>query len=102
MSKKSRVGRSGLIFYLFFFILLSTKPEIVVPGSGIRFRYLIIENSGKMTKIFKVSTNQNTLLALAISDLLQNNKSGIGPSKEHSNNAKYSICRVVSHKKVFE
>jgi hypothetical protein len=27
------------------------------------------------------------LLALAISDLLQNNKSGIGPSKEHSNNA---------------
>ena len=53
-------------------------------------------------KIFKVSTNQNTLLALAISDLLQNNKSGIGPSKEHSNNAKYSICRVVSHKKVFE
>jgi hypothetical protein len=43
-------------------------------------------------KIFKVSTNQNTLLALAISDLLQNNKSGIGPSKEHSNNAKYSIC----------
>jgi predicted SnoaL-like aldol condensation-catalyzing enzyme len=33
MSKKSRVGRSGLIF--FFFLLLSTKPEIVVPGSGI-------------------------------------------------------------------
>ena len=46
MSKKSRVGRSGLIF---FFFLLSTKPEIVVPGSGIRFRYLIFENSGKMT-----------------------------------------------------
>jgi hypothetical protein len=44
----------------------------------------------------------NPLLALAISDLLQNNKSGIGPSKEHSNNAKYSICRVVAHKKVFE
>ena len=47
MSKKSRVGWSGLIF--FFFFLLSTKPEIVVPGSGIRFRYLILENSGKMT-----------------------------------------------------
>jgi hypothetical protein len=29
--------------------LLSTKPEIVVPCSGIRFRYLIFENSGKMT-----------------------------------------------------
>jgi hypothetical protein len=40
MSKKSMVGRSGLIFFFFFF-LLSTKPEIVVPGSGIRFRYLI-------------------------------------------------------------
>jgi hypothetical protein len=56
----------------------------------------------KIKKIFKVSTNQNTLLALAISDLLQNNKSGMGPSNEYSNNAKYSICRVVSHKKVFE
>ena len=44
MSKKSRVGRD-----YFFFFLLSTKPEIVVPGSGIRFRYLIFENSGKMT-----------------------------------------------------
>jgi hypothetical protein len=31
MSKKSRVGRSGLIFYFF---LLSAKPEIVIPGSG--------------------------------------------------------------------
>ena len=30
-------------------LLLSTKPEIVVPGSGIRFRYLIFENSFKMT-----------------------------------------------------
>ena len=47
MSKKSRVGRPGL--FIFFFLLLSTKPEIVVPGSGIRFRYLIFENSVKMT-----------------------------------------------------
>ena len=31
------------------FFLLSTKPEIVVPGPGIQFRYLIFENSGKMT-----------------------------------------------------
>ena len=45
MPKKSRVGRSGLIFFL----LLSAKPEIVVPGSGIRFRYFIFEISGKMT-----------------------------------------------------
>ena len=43
MSKKSRVGRSGLIFFL-----LSAKPEIVVPGSGIQFRYFIFEIFGKM------------------------------------------------------
>jgi hypothetical protein len=38
MSKKSRVGRSGLIFFYFFF-LLSAKPEIVFPesDSGISF-----------------------------------------------------------------
>jgi hypothetical protein len=46
MSKKSRVGRSSLIFFFFFFKLLA-KPEIVVPGSGIRFRYSIFEISGK-------------------------------------------------------
>ena len=32
---------------LLFFFLLSAKPEIVVPGSGIRFRYFIFEISGK-------------------------------------------------------
>ena len=30
-----------------FFFLLSAKPEIVVPGSGIRFRYFIFEISDK-------------------------------------------------------
>ena len=45
MSKKSRVDRSALIF--FFFFLLSAKPEIVVPGSGIWFWYFIFEISGK-------------------------------------------------------
>jgi hypothetical protein len=45
LSKKSRVGRSGLLI----FFLLSAKPEIVVPGSGIRFRYFVFEISGKMT-----------------------------------------------------
>jgi hypothetical protein len=44
MSKKSRVGRSGLIFLL---LLLSAKPEIVV--SGVRFRYFIFEISVKLT-----------------------------------------------------
>ena len=42
---RGSVGRDSF----FFFFLLSTKPEIVVPSSGIRFRYLIFENSGKMT-----------------------------------------------------
>ena len=43
MSKKSRVGRSGLI--IFFFIIDKTGNS----RSGIRFRYLVFENSGKMT-----------------------------------------------------
>jgi hypothetical protein len=37
-----------------------------------------------------------------ISNLYQNNRSGVEPSKEHSHNAKNSICQVVSQKKVFE
>ena len=47
MSKKSRVGRSALIFGFFF--LLSTKPEIVVLGSGIR--YFIFEIYGKLSYV---------------------------------------------------
>ena len=46
MSKKSRVGRSGLLFFL---LLLSAKLEIVV--SGIRFRYFIFEIFGKASFI---------------------------------------------------
>ena len=46
---QKNLGSVGRDFFFFFFFLLSTKPEIVVPGSGIRFRYLIFENSGKMT-----------------------------------------------------
>ena len=42
-------NRSGLI--LIFFLLLSAKPKIVVPGSGIRFRYFIFEISGKSSFI---------------------------------------------------
>jgi hypothetical protein len=38
-----------------------------------------------------------------ISNLHQNNRTGVEPSKEHSHNAKNSICQVVSKKKkVFE
>jgi hypothetical protein len=48
-------------------------------------------------KIIKVSAKQNTLLALAA--ILD---SGTRPSKEHSYNAKNSICRVIFHKKVFQ
>ena len=56
MSKKSRVGRSGLII---FFIIDKTGNS----RSRIRFRYLIFENSGKMTNyavflpsLFSIST----------------------------------------------
>jgi hypothetical protein len=44
MSKKSKVGRSGLLY--FFFII--GKPEIVNPCSRIRFQYFIFEISGKV------------------------------------------------------
>jgi hypothetical protein len=40
-------GRSTIFFILFLnFFLLSVKPEIVVPGSEIRFRYFIFEIFG--------------------------------------------------------
>ena len=41
---KKIYGRSALFF---FFFLLSAKPEIVVPGSGIWSQYSIFEISGK-------------------------------------------------------
>ena len=55
MSKQSRVV--GINF--FFFFLLSAKPEIVVPGSGIRFRYFIFEISG-MPSFVEAVLWQNT------------------------------------------
>jgi hypothetical protein len=39
----------GSVGIKFFFFLLSAKPEIVVPGSGIRFRYFIFQISGKLS-----------------------------------------------------
>ena len=46
---KKIYGRSiGInLFFFFFFFSLSAKPEIVVPGPGIRFRNFIFEISGK-------------------------------------------------------
>jgi hypothetical protein len=41
---KKNLGSVGIIIIFF---LLSSKPEIVVSGSGIRFRYFIFEISGK-------------------------------------------------------
>ena len=61
MSKKSRVGRSGLLYIFFKSILLSAKPEIVVPGSGIRFRYFIFEISGKPSFVEAVFINDDEL-----------------------------------------
>ena len=60
MSKKSRVGRSALLLFFFFFKLLA-KPEIVVPGSGIRFRYFIFEISGKPSFVEAVFINDDEL-----------------------------------------
>ena len=45
MSKKSRIGRSRLIFCIIIIIIDKTGNS----RYGIRFRYLIFENSGKMT-----------------------------------------------------
>ena len=39
----------GLVGIFFILLLLSAKPEIVVPVSGIRFRHFIYEISSKMT-----------------------------------------------------
>ena len=64
MSKKSRVGRSGLIFFL---LLLSAKPEIIVPGSGIRFRYFIFEISSKPSFIDCFMTNYAVCLPSLLS-----------------------------------
>jgi hypothetical protein len=44
MSKKSRVGRLGLFYYYYFFNIIDKTGN-----SRSRFRYLIFENSGKMT-----------------------------------------------------
>jgi hypothetical protein len=41
---QKNLGSVGIFFFFFF---PPTKLEIVVPGSGIRFRYLIFENSVK-------------------------------------------------------
>ena len=67
MSKKSRVGRSALIFFFFFFFFfkLSAKPEIVVPGSGIR--YFIFEISGKHVICFMTIYTVFLLSLLSIS-----------------------------------
>ena len=48
MSNKSRISRLAL----FFSFLLSAKPEIVVPGSGIR--YFIFKISGKPSFVLKL------------------------------------------------
>ena len=46
---QKNLGSVGGDYFFLFFFLLSAKLEIVVPGSGIRFRYFIFEISGKMT-----------------------------------------------------
>ena len=51
MSKKSRVGRSGLIFiFILFFIIDKTGNS----RSGIRFRYFIFDIFGKPSFVLKL------------------------------------------------
>ena len=52
-------GKKNLGFWGVF--LLSAKPEIVVPGSGIRFRYFIFEISGKPSFVEAVFINYDEL-----------------------------------------
>jgi hypothetical protein len=55
MSKKSRVRSVGIYFSL------SAKLEIVVPGSGIRFRYFIFKIFGKPSFVEAVFINYDEL-----------------------------------------
>jgi hypothetical protein len=57
---KSRVGRLVGIYFL-----LSAKPEIVVIGSGIRFRYFIFEIFGKLSFVEAVFINYDELRSFA-------------------------------------
>ena len=54
MPKKSRVGRSALIFFILFIYLfkLSPKPEIVVPGSGSSISFSKFSVSRHLFKLF--------------------------------------------------
>ena len=44
---QKNLGSVGRHSFFSSFFLLSAKPKLVVPGSGIRFRYFIFEISGK-------------------------------------------------------
>ena len=48
----------------YFFSLLLAKPEIVVPGSGIRFRYFIFEIFGKTSFVEAFMTSYAVFLPL--------------------------------------
>ena len=54
MSKKSRVGRLGLLFIYLIFLLLSAKPEIVflVPESDSGISFLKFPVSRHLLKLF--------------------------------------------------
>jgi hypothetical protein len=52
---QKNLGSVGIIIIYFF--LLSAKPEIVIPGSGIRFRYFNFEISGKLSFVEAVLCN---------------------------------------------
>ena len=53
------LGLVGWPFFSFFFFFIIDKPEIVVPGSGIR--YFIFEISGKPSFVEAVFINYDEL-----------------------------------------
>ena len=59
------------INFFFFFFLLSAKPEIVIPGSGIRFRYFIFEISGKPSFVEAVLWREYAVFYLLCSQFRQ-------------------------------
>jgi hypothetical protein len=48
---QKNLGSVGRDSFFFFFLLLSTKPEIVVPGSGIRFRLKHMDYTSEVSHI---------------------------------------------------
>jgi hypothetical protein len=58
---QKNLGSVGRHLFFYLFIFLSAKPKIVVPGSGIWFRYFIFEISVKPSFVEAVFINYDEL-----------------------------------------